>query len=368
MLKVAASICSILLLLSAIACSSASEGTVTPTGIPTPSVTPEQTPSPDHIPLSSLPSVADVVEKVRPAVAYISVEYLYTSFFAQTLLTKTGSGVILSPDGYILTNSHVVEDFRKVEVLIPDGDHTYEAQVVGTDPLSDLAVIKIGGADLPYAEFGDTSQLRIGDWVIALGNALGLEGGPTVTLGIVANLERAFAPGEIGQGQSAFYDVIQTDADINQGNSGGPLVNLEGKVIGINTFVIASGVETAGFAVNASTASRVYQEILLYGRVIRPYLGVNLRTLTPALSSSLGLARDIGVIVSYVQEGSPADEAGLEVEDVIVALQDEPVNEAYELTKRLWQYEVGDTVKLTFWRGSDPREVTIDLGERPSQS
>ena len=203
--------------------------------------------------------------------------------------------------------------------------------------------------------------------MIALGNALGLEGGPTVTLGIVANLERAFAPGEIGQGQSAFYDVIQTDADINQGNSGGPLVNLEGKVVGINTFVIASGVETAGFAVNASTASRVYQEILLYGRVMRPYLGVNLRTLTPALSSSLGLARDIGVIVSYVQKGSPADEAGLEVEDVVVALQDQPVKEAYELTKLLWQYEVGDFVNLTFWRGSDQRDVTVELGERPDQ-
>jgi S1-C subfamily serine protease len=307
------------------------------------------------------------VEKVRPSVVYISVEYLQQSFFGNVLSTKTGSGVVLSPDGYILTNNHVVEDFRGIEVVLPDDAITHEAELIGADPLSDLAVIKIASEDLPAVEFADTSTLRVGDWVVALGNALGLEGGPSVTIGIVSNLERAFPMGEIGQSEAAYYDVIQTDADINQGNSGGPLVNLEGKVVGINTFVIASGVETAGFAVNASTARKVYEELTEHGRVIRPYMGLQLRTVTPALASQFELPKKSGVVVSFVAEDTPASEAGFEVKDVIVAFEDQPVREAYEITKMLWQYEVGDSVKMTVWRGNDEREVWMTLGERPNQ-
>jgi S1-C subfamily serine protease len=297
-------------------------------------------------------------------VVYISVDYIYTSFFSRTLLTKTGSGVILSPDGYILTNNHVVEDARAVKVVFPDDAETHDAEIVGTDPLSDLAVIKVEGDDYPAAEFGVPSNLRVGDWVVALGNALGLEGGPTVTVGIVSNLERSFPIGEIG-GESAFYDVIQTDADINRGNSGGPLVDLNGGVVGINTFVLTSEVETAGFAVNTSTAQRVYEDLVEHGRVTRPYLGVNLRTVTPALATELDLARNSGVLVWYVQDGGPADDSGLQTDDVIVRFEGQEVNEAYLLTKLLWQYEVGDTVKVDFWRGSDEREAWIALGERP---
>lgn len=339
--------------------------TNSPTSTPTPTLTPthEPTTPPSYSPLSSLPSIADVVEEVKPAVVYIATEYVDTSFFFRTLSTKTGSGVLLSSDGYILTNNHVVEDARKVDVLLPNDKKTYKAEVIGTDPLSDLAVIKINGQDFPTAQFGDPSRLRVGDWVIALGNALGLEGGPTVTLGIVSNLERSFPVGEIGE--SAYYDVIQTDADINRGNSGGPLVDLEGKVVGINTFVLTSEVETAGFAINTSTARRVYEELIEYGRVIRPYLGVTLRTVTPAIATELGLSRNRGVLVLFVEDGGPADKGGLKSNDVIVGLQDQEVNEAYQLIKLLWQYEVGDGVKLTFWRGKDEQEVWITLGERP---
>ncbi len=355
----------ILVILAMVLCgcnnSSTTESTPTPTTplSPTPTAT-------TVTPLSGpLPSIADVVEQVRPAVVYISVEYIVTSFFGyRSISTKTGSGAILSTDGYILTNNHVIEKAKNIEVVIPDDDNTYSAELVGADPLSDLAVIKIDCQNLPTAEFGDPSRLRVGDWVIALGNALGLEGGPSVTLGIVSNLERSFPQGEMG-GSAAFYDVIQTDADINQGNSGGPLVDLEGKVVGINTFVISSSVETAGFAVSTNTVQRVYYDLIEHGRVIRPYLGVWLRTVTPALASELGLHKDRGVLVAYIAETGPASEADIEVNDVIVAFEDEQVDEAYEITELLWQHGTGNTVKLTLWRGNDKRDVLITLGNRP---
>ncbi|MEE8469748.1 MAG: trypsin-like peptidase domain-containing protein [Dehalococcoidia bacterium] len=300
------------------------------------------------------------MEKVRPAVVYISVEYVERSFFFETVRTKSGSGVLLSSDGYILTNNHVVEDAENIKVVLPDNDQTFMAQIMGTDPLGDLAVIKIEGQGLPAAEFGDPSRLRIGDWVIALGNALGLvKGGPTVTIGIVGNLERSF---EIGE--AAFYDVIQTDAAINPGNSGGPLVDLEGKVVGINTFILSSA-QNIGFAINTSTARRIYEELVEYGRVIRPYLGVTLQNVTPDLASELDLFRDRGVLAAFVVDDGPSAQAGLEVNDVIVRLQDQEVTEATKLIKLLWQHEVGDSVKLTYWRGRDELEAWVTLGERP---
>ncbi|TET74123.1 MAG: PDZ domain-containing protein, partial [Dehalococcoidia bacterium] len=308
---------------------------------------------------SPLPSIADVVEKVTPAVVYISVEYIEFSFFTQYLRTKSGSGVLLRSDGYILTNNHVVEDARNIEVLLPDDDHTYQAELIGADPLSDLAVIKIEGQNFPTVSFADTSKLRIGDWVIALGNALGLEGGPSVTIGIVSNLERSFTLEE-----STFYDVIQTDAAINPGNSGGPLVNLEGKVVGINSAIIYTA-QNIGFAINANTARRVYEDLVQYGRVTRPYLGVTLRTVTPALATELGLSRNKGVLVWYIAPGGPSAEAGLKTEDVITHFQGQEVSEASQLIKLLWEYDVGDRVGITFWRGEEQHEVWVTLAERP---
>jgi len=338
---------------------SACTTTVAPTSTPTPAATIKPASTPIYTYSSSLPSLADVVAKVKPAVAYISVEYQAASFFGQILSTKTGSGVLLSSDGNILTNNHVISDARKIEVLLPENDQTYEAKIVGSDPLSDLAVIKIEGQNFPTAEFGDPSRLRIGDWVIAIGNALGLEGGPSVTQGIVSNLERSFT-----MDQSAYYDIIQTDAAINPGNSGGPLVDLEGKVVGINTFIISSA-ENIGFAVSTNTAQRVYSDIIQFGHVIRPYLGMTMRTLTPALSTQLGLSRDKGVLVWYVAPDSPSDKAGIKANDVVTRFQDEEVREASYTIKLLWQYKVGDTVKITFWRDGAEQEVWVTLTERP---
>ena len=343
-----------LLSLLASGCNTTSSNS-TPTTTPTATAQPTSTPGQ----LSSLPSIADVVAGVLPSVVYISVEYKDTSFFFQTLSTKSGSGVILSADGYILTNNHVIEDAITIEVSLPDNDQTYQAQIIGTDPLSDLGVIKIDGQNSPTAGFGDPSGLRVGDWVIALGNPLGLEGGPSVTLGIVSNLERTFTIDS-----SAYYDVIQTDAAINPGNSGGPLIDLGGKVVGINTFIISSA-ENIGFAVGANTARRVYEDLIEYGRVIRPYLGVTLRDVTPTVASQLGLAKDKGALVWYVAADSPAAKAGLKVNDVITQFQGQKVNDASHLIKYMWEYQVGDTVEITFWRGNIEQEVTINLTERP---
>jgi S1-C subfamily serine protease len=347
----------IMLALLVSACTTAATPASPPTTTPTPTTTAQPTPIPTEP--SYLPNIADIVEKVKPAVVYISVEYLQTSPFFQTIATKSGSGVILSANGHILTNYHVISDARNIEVALPDYDQTYQAKIVGTDPLSDLAVIKIEGQSFPTAQFGDPARLRIGDWVIAIGNALGLEGGPSVTLGIVSNLERTFTIDE-----TAYYDVIQTDAAINPGNSGGPLVDLEGKVVGINTFII-SGAENIGFAVSANTARRVYEDLIQYGHVIRPYLGITLRDLTPALASQLGLATSKGVLVSYIAPNGPADKAGIKVNDVITSFQNQKVSDASHLIKLLWQYKVGDKVKITFWRGNTEKEVFVTLAERP---
>jgi serine protease Do len=352
----------ILLMILVSACTATSTLGNTTTPSPTPTTQPVTTPS--GTPLSALPSVADVVAKVMPAVAYVSVEYTDTSFFFQTTATKSGSGVVLSPDGYILTNNHVIDGYTKIEVSLPDDDTTYQAKLVGADPTSDLAVIKIEAHNLITAQFGDPSALRDGDWVIALGNALGLvEGGPTVTLGIVSGLGRTFPPS--AQNQSAYYDVIQTDAAINPGNSGGPLVNLEGQVVGIDTF-IASGAENIGFAIGANTASRVYDDLVKYGHVIRPYLGLSLEDLTPTLASQLGLSINKGVLVAYAAPNGPAAKAGIKANDVITSFEGQSVTEASQLIKLLWEYNVGDNVQITIWRGNSQQTVSVTLGQSPS--
>jgi S1-C subfamily serine protease len=350
----------ILLALLLSACTTAAAPTTTPFRTPTPTATAQPTPIPTE--LSYLPNVADIVAKVEPSVVYISVEYLESSFFGQTLSTKTGSGVLLSADGNILTNNHVISDASKIQVLLPDSDQTYQAKLVAADSISDLAVIKIDGQNFPTAQFGDPSILRVGDWVIAIGNALGLEGGPTVTIGIVSNLDRSFSPS--AGDQSAYYDIIQTSAAINPGNSGGPLVDLEGKVVGVNTLII-SGAENIGFAISTNTARHVYEDLLQYGHVIRPYLGANFRDLTPDLASQIGLSVNTGVLVSYAAPNSPIDKAGIKANDVITSFQDQKVSEASRLIKLLWEYNVGDSVKITFWRGNNQQVVSVTLGERP---
>ncbi|MFP3974710.1 MAG: S1C family serine protease [Dehalococcoidia bacterium] len=306
--------------------------------------------------------IADIVGKVKPAVIFISATVQTESFSGQPMTsTSSGSGVIIDPAGYALTNNHVVENASKIEVTLPEFQESFKAEAVGTDPLTELAVIKLEGDSFPSASFGDASQLRPGNLVIAIGNPLALEGGSTITLGVVSNIRRSF-----NIGNSMFYDVIQTDAAINPGNSGGPLVDLRGKIIGINTF-IAGSAQNIGFAVSANTAQPVYKDLVSSPhRVIRPWLGVSLADVTPQLAAQEDLFKTSGVFVGYVRQGSPADEAGIKEGDVITAFEGQEITSVTQFLKLLWRdHKPGEEVSITFWRGEDQYTKTVKLGERP---
>ncbi|HIH36294.1 MAG TPA: PDZ domain-containing protein [Methanocellales archaeon] len=317
----------------------------------------EQPAPPDPMMLSL--AISDIVQRVQPAVVFISAEVETQDFYGRrTTQHASGSGVIITKDGYVLTNNHVVEDATNLEVTLPDFSRTFDARLIGTDPMTDLAVIKIEG-DFPTAEFGDASQLRPGDLVIAIGNPLGLEGGPTTTLGVVSNTERS----TVVDG-APYYDLIQTDAAINPGNSGGPLLSLDGKVIGINT--LSGGAQNIGFAISANTAKPVSDALITPPhKVIRPWLGVGFRTVTPDLAAQEGYQRTTGVVILSVQEGSPADQAGLMVDDIIISFQGEEVTVDTRLIKMLWSHKVGEEIKLTLLRGEEEKTVIVRLGERP---
>ncbi len=326
--------------------------------------TPTPTPSPTASAASviSLPSITEVVEVVKPAVTSIVVGAVGYNIFLQPVPEeKAGSGVIIDDRGYIVTNNHVVEGAESIAVTIPDG-RAYDAAIVGTDPLTDLAVIKIEGDDLLAVTFGDSDNLAVGEWVVAIGNALGLPGGPTVTVGVIS------ATGRTIQEQSGvtLYDVIQTDAAINPGNSGGPLVNLRGEVIGINTAKVTSvEVSGVGFAVSSNTAKAVSEELIEKGHVTRPYLGISVVTVTPAIARSYDLATDEGAMVSYVESGSPADHAGLRPGDVIIRFNGEPITTADDAVLAIRAHEIGDRVDITYLRGSSQRTTSAILIERP---
>src|SRR5215472_6099732 len=273
--------------------------------------------------------------RVRPAV----VQIFSTGYAAAeeseagantALLTKqtsTGSGVILSPDGYIVTNNHVVQGARKIEVKLPTHDPrrasemTSPAKVVGTDRDSDLAVLKIERVCLPTLELGDSNQLRQGQLVMAFGNPLGLEG--SASMGIVSSTAR-----QVKQDDSRAY--IQTDAPINPGNSGGPLVDTEGAVVGINTFIItqSGGSEGIGFAVPSNTVRMIYDQIRKDGHVHRGHIGVGVQTVTSVLAKGLGLSQDWGALVSDLEPGGPAQAAGLKIGDIIQSVDGREMEDA----------------------------------------
>jgi len=303
-----------------------------------------------------------VVEAVTPAVTSIVVGTVSYNIFLQPVPTEqAGSGVIIDERGYIVTNNHVVEGGKSISVSIPDG-RNFDATLIGTDPLTDLAVIKIEGNNLPTAEFGKSSEARVGDWVVAIGNALALEGGPTVTVGVISALGRTI---EAESGWS-LYDVIQTDAAINPGNSGGPLINLQGEVVGINTAKItAVDVSGVGFAVSADTARPVVEELIEKGYVSRPYLGVSLVTVTPVIARSYGLATEEGAMVYQVVAGTPADQAGLKTVDVIVRVDSEKMTTADDVVLAIRAHQIGDRIEITYLRGTRETTTSATLVERP---
>jgi serine protease Do len=272
-----------------------------------------------------------------------------------------GSGVIVSSNGYILTNNHVVDGATDVTVTLSD-KHDYKARVVGTDPKVDLAILKIDATDLPAIVIGDSSKIQIGDYALAVGNPFGV--GKTVTMGIVS------ATGRSHMGIEEYEDFIQTDAPINPGNSGGALINDRGELIGINTAIISHGSEGnqgIGFAIPVNLARTVMDEILKTGKVTRAYLGIVPQDVTPAIAKAFGVKEFTGALVGDVTAGSPAQKAGLKNGDIILELNGKPVTDANELRMNISMMAPGTAVNLKVLRDGADRNLTATLGELPTE-
>jgi serine protease Do len=273
-----------------------------------------------------------------------------------------GSGVIISPDGYILTNNHVVDGATDVTVTLPDR-REFKAKVIGTDPKTDVAVVKIEADHLPAITVGDSSKLHIGDEVLAIGNPYGV--GQTVTMGIVS------ATGRAGLGIEDYEDFIQTDASINPGNSGGALVNDRGELVGINTAILSGtsgGNQGIGFAVPVNLARQVMDQIATHGQVTRAYLGVTIQEVTPALAKTIGLDGPRGAMVSDVSPNSPAQRAGLQSGDVIVAVNDKPVTESNQLRMDISMMGTHAPLKLQVFRNGSTLNLNAETAEMPGKA
>lgn len=310
--------------------------------------------------LASLPSISDLVHEVEPAVVSISVESVSRGMFFDFNDENAGTGVVIRPDGYIVTNYHVIQGARAIKVTLSSGD-TYDAIVVGYDRVTDLAALKIDAADLATVTMGDSDDIQVGDWVVALGNALALKGGPTVTLGIVSARGRTITT-ERGE----LYGLIQTDAAINDGNSGGPLINLQGEVVGINTAMLrrAQGI---GFAVGSTTAQPIIDTLIQHGRVVRPLIGLTGADVTPSRANRFGLSVDEGIIVTRMTLDGPAHSAGIRVGDVITKLNDIPTPDMASFLTLLWTFDVGQAIQAEYIHEDEIGIATITLAERPQR-
>ena len=308
-------------------------------------------------------STQELVAEVAPAVVSIVVETVSYNWFWQAVpQTGAGSGIIISSDGYIVTNNHVVEGAEKVTVTLGDG-RTFDAAIVGTDAQTDLAVVKIDASNLSYLHFLSNSleQLSVLDPVVAVGNALALPGGPTWTTGVVSNLGRSIEE----ENGVVLDDIIQTDAAINAGNSGGPLLGAAGQVVGINV-AIASNAENIGFAISTDTAIPVVQSLIAEGKVVRPWLGVSVATVTPTIQHYYHLSVDAGALITSVSSGSPASTAGLRAGDVITEMDQDDINTAAELTTAISSHQIGDQVEIVYYHGSVQQIASATLEESPS--
>jgi Do/DeqQ family serine protease len=269
----------------------------------------------------------------------------------------SGSGVIVDSKGYILTNNHVIENAQEINVRLSDG-RKLSAKLVGRDPKTDLAVLKVEApGPLPAAELGDSDQLRVGQWAIAIGNPFGLD--RTVTVGIISATARTRV------GVTQYENFIQTDASINPGNSGGPLLNLDGKVIGVNTAIVAAG-QGIGFSIPINQAKDVMRQLIAGGRVVRGWLGIAIQDVTDALAAHFGVKEREGVLVADVMKGGPAEAAGLRAGDVIVEFNGGPIKEVPELQRRVAAVSPGQAVRLTVIRDGKPVRFSVRIGEMPS--
>lgn len=310
-----------------------------------------------------------VADKILPSIVGIQVEFPITSYFYRMTSTSTssGSGVIISNDGYILTNNHVVTssnsnsyyysigDATSVKVYLYNDETPYEAKIVGSDEKTDLAVLKIEKTDIKAATLGDSSKIKVGEFAMAVGSPIGLQS--TVTCGIISALDRDI------QAENTTYHVIQTDAAINSGNSGGALVNSKGEVIGINTLKISSsGVEGIGFAIPINDTTTISKELIENGKIKRPYLGIEGITINDATAEKYKVVP--GVYIKSIVTFSPADKAGLNKADIITAVNGKDVKSEEELTDIIEKYKIDETVNITFFRDGKTENATVKLEEK----
>jgi serine protease DegQ len=269
-----------------------------------------------------------------------------------------GSGVIVSPQGYVLTNNHVIEAADEIEVALADG-RKVSAEVVGTDPETDLAIIKINLPNLPVITLAQADAISVGDVVLAIGNPFGV--GQTVTVGIISALGRSHL------GINTFENFIQTDAAINPGNSGGALVDTNGNLIGINTAIYSrsGGSLGIGFAIPVSTVKSVMESIINTGHVVRGWIGVEPQDITPELADSFGLTKKSGIIIAGVLKGGPAEQAGLKPGDIIVSIENQPATDVTAMVNLIAQFTPGQKITMQILRKSQPMQLDITVGKRP---
>ncbi len=342
-------------------------GSSEPAAVATPSPPDTTAPSPtaeaEHDPGDEDTLYASaVVKKLTPSVVHVLSEAATLDVFGQVTPTRgVGTGIIIDEEGHIVTNNHVItvdgdQPARSITVTLSDG-RQFRAEIVGRDTPTDLAVLQIDADGLAPAQMGSSAALDVGDDVLAIGNALDLPGGPTVTKGVVSALGRL-----IQEESVTIPDAIQTDASINPGNSGGPLVNARGEVVGITTAVIRGQAEGIGLAISIDSARPIVEELIEKGRVDRGFLGVSIVEITPSLADNFGLAVDHGVGLRSVQPGSPASAAGLRTGDVIVEIAGEEINNSGELFKALAEHRAGETVEMGFYRDGVLQSTEVTLG------
>lgn len=309
---------------------------------------------------SVLPNIRDVIPQAVPSVVSVITEIVaYDVFRQEYTQSAAGSGIIIDAGGFIVTNNHVVQNAEDIQVELTDG-RTFPASIVGTDTLTDLAVLKVEATDLPYAHFGDSDRLSVGDWVVAIGNALGE--GISATEGIVSRLDVA-----ITVRGNTLRDLIQTTAAVNPGNSGGPLVDMRGDVIGINSVKVAEvGVEGMSYAISVNSAEPVIEDLVRQGYVTRPWLGVSLYTVDRVVAMMNDLSVTKGALVVEVADGSPAARAGLRKGDVIVEFEGREIANVDDLLQAILKSDIGAHVQISFARGENKHSTTAQLEQSPS--
>jgi serine protease Do len=351
-----------------------------------------QTPAPDpgEITASRHNAIVNAAERVGPAVVNVTVtqtrivrersilDDFWGFYFPpreyRREFQSMGSGVIFSSDGLILTNEHVVHGAAEIKVTLTSGEE-YEGGLLGSDEATDLAVIKIGGQNLPQATLGNSDDLLIGEWAVAIGNPFGYlldDPNPTVTAGVISALNRDIK--REASEYKYYRKMIQTDAAINPGNSGGPLVNAAGEVVGINTFIFTSsrGSEGVGFAIPINRAKAAIRDLLEYGEVVKPWIGAHVQGITPMLAQSLGLPVRSGVIVADLETSSPAEKAGLRRGDIILRVGTEKISHLSDWELGVTLARAGEEIELEIWRGGETERLTllperspIQVGDRP---